>query len=165
MLILINAFWLVRQTLQYRPGEGFHLVPPKTARSRRIVPLPDAVVDALKLRREQQETDRLAAGVEFWEDWGLVFTTRFGTPLSPRNDYRDFQRLVGAAGLRHVRLHDLRHTAASLMLAQGVSPPCRDGDSWAFTDQRHDEHLQPCHAGLISGGGGAGGGLAVRGSF
>jgi integrase len=42
----------VRQTLQYRPGEGFHLVPPKTARSRRIVPLPDAVVEALKLRRE-----------------------------------------------------------------------------------------------------------------
>jgi integrase len=39
----------VRQALQYRPGEGFHLVLPKTARSRRIVPLPDAVVDALKL--------------------------------------------------------------------------------------------------------------------
>jgi integrase len=112
----------VRQTLQYRPGEGFHLVPPKTTRSRRIVPLPDAVVEALKLRREQQETDRLAAGTEFWEDWGLVFTTRFGTPLSPRNDYRDFQGLIAAAGLRHVRLHDLRHTAASLMLAQGVSP-------------------------------------------
>jgi integrase len=112
----------VRQTLQYRPGEGFHVVPPKTAKSRRIVPLPDAVVDALTLRREQQEADRLAAGVEFWEDWVLVFTTRFGTPLSPRNDYRDFQRLVAAAGLRHVRLRDLRHTAASRMLAQGVSP-------------------------------------------
>jgi integrase len=154
----------VRQTLQYRPGEGFHLLPPKTARSRRIVPLPDAVIDALKLRREQQETDRLPAGIEFWEDWGLVLTTRFGTPLSPRNDYRDFQRLVGAAGLRHVRLHDLRHTAASLMLAQGVSL-CRDGDSWAFTDQHHDEHLQPCNAGLISGSGGTGGGLAVRGAF
>jgi hypothetical protein len=80
------------------------------------------VVDALKVRRERQETDRLAAGVELWEDWGLVLTTRFGTPLSPRNDYRDFRRLVGAAGLRRVRLHDLRHTAASLMLAQGVSP-------------------------------------------
>jgi len=112
----------VRQTLQYRPGEGFHLVPPKTARSRRIVPLPDAVVDALKVRHEQQETDQLAAGAELWEDWGPVFTTRFGTPLSPRNDYRDFQRLVGAAGLRRVRLHDLRHTAASLMWAQGVNP-------------------------------------------
>jgi hypothetical protein len=59
----------VRRTLQYRLGEGFHLVPPKTARSRRIVPLPYAVVDALKLRREQQETDRLTAGVEFWDDW------------------------------------------------------------------------------------------------
>ena len=80
------------------------------------------MVDAFKLRREQQETDRLAAGVEFWEDWGLIFTTRFGTPLSPRNDYREFQRLVAAASLRHVRLHDLRHTAASLTLAQGVSP-------------------------------------------
>jgi integrase len=80
------------------------------------------VVDALKVRREQQETDRLATGVEFWEDWGLVFTTHFGTPLSPRNDYRDFQRLIGVAGLRRVRLHDLRHTAASLMLAQGVNP-------------------------------------------
>jgi integrase len=91
----------VRQTLQYRPGEGFHLVPPKTARSRRIVPLPDAVVGALKLRRDQQEADRLAAGgAEFWEYWGLVFTTRFGTPLSTRNDYRDFQRLVTTAGLR-----------------------------------------------------------------
>jgi integrase len=52
----------------------------------------------------------------------LVFTTRFGTPLSPRNDYREFRRPVDAAGLRPVRLHDLRHTAASLMLAQGVSP-------------------------------------------
>jgi integrase len=86
----------VRQTLQYHPGEGFHLVPPKTARSRRIVPLPNAVVDALKVRHEQQETDRLAAGVEFWEDWGLVLMTGFGRPLSPRNDYRDFRRLVAA---------------------------------------------------------------------
>jgi integrase len=73
------------------------------------------------VRHEQQETDRLAANVEFWEDWGLIFTTRLGTPLSPRNDYRDFRRLVAAAGLRRVRLHD-RHTAASLMSAQGVNP-------------------------------------------
>jgi integrase len=112
----------IRQTLQYRPGDGFHLVPPKTARSRRIVPLPDAVVESLKLRRERQEADRLAVGADFWEDWGLVFTTGFGTPLSPRNDYRGFRRLANAAGLRRVRLHDLRHTAASLMLAQGVNP-------------------------------------------
>ena len=47
----------------------------------------------------------------------------------------------------------------------GREPPCRDGDSWAFTNQRDDEHLQPCHAGLVSGSGSAGGRLAVRGSF
>jgi integrase len=90
---------------------------------------PDVIRLLLERRRlrqvcisHEQKTDRLAAGVDFWEDWGLVFTTRFGTPLSPRNDYRDFRRLVGAAGLRRVRLHDLRHTAASPIFAQGVSP-------------------------------------------
>jgi integrase len=53
-----------------------------------------------------------------------VWSLRPGSARScpPRNDYRDFRRLVAAAGLRRVRLHDLRHTAASLMLAQGVNP-------------------------------------------
>ena len=111
----------VRQALQYRPGEGLLLVPPKTARSRRTVPLSDQLVQALKLRREAQDLDRAAAG-EFWEEWGLVFTTSLGTPVGPRNDYRDFRRLLVQAGLRQVRLHDLRHTAASLMLAAGVNP-------------------------------------------
>ena len=49
-----------------------------------------------------------------------MFSTEVGTPIHPRNDYRDFQLIVERAGLRRVRLHDLRHTAASLMLAQGV---------------------------------------------
>ena len=79
------------------------------------------MVQALKLRKEQQELDRKRAG-EFWEEWGLVFTTAYGTPLSPRNDYRDFRQHADAAGLRRARLHDLRHTAASLMLAAGVNP-------------------------------------------
>lgn len=47
---------------------------------------------------------------------GLVFTTGVGAPVAPRHDYRDFHRLLEQAGLRRVRLHDLRHTAASLML-------------------------------------------------
>jgi integrase len=51
-----------------------------------------------------------------------VFTTHVGTPLFPRNDYRDFRRIVAAEGLRRARLHDLRHPAASLMLAAGVNP-------------------------------------------
>ncbi|HET9778081.1 MAG TPA: site-specific integrase [Propionibacteriaceae bacterium] len=52
----------------------------------------------------------------------MVFTTAVGKPVSPRNDYRDFRKIIERAGLRCVRLHDLRHTAASLMLAQDVSP-------------------------------------------
>lgn len=109
----------VRQALQYRSGEGLQLVAPKTAKSKRTVPLAQSIVSALKLRREEQDADRVAAG-EFWEEWGLVFTTTVGTPFSPRNDYRTFITILGAAGLRRVRLHDLRHTAASLMLEQGV---------------------------------------------
>jgi integrase len=111
----------VRPALQYRPGEGLHLARPKTARSRRTIPLPDQVVEALKLHREPQDRAREAAG-EFWEEWGLVLTTAVGTPVAPRNDYRDFRKIIERAGLRRVRLHDLRHTAASLMLAQDVSP-------------------------------------------
>ena len=49
----------------------------------------------------------------------LVFTTAIGTPVHPRNDYRAFQRILADAHLRRIRLHDLRHTAASVLLAQG----------------------------------------------
>ena len=49
-----------------------------------------------------------------------MFTTPIGTPVDPRNDYREFRKLLARAGLPPVRLHDLRHTAASLLLAQHV---------------------------------------------
>jgi integrase len=85
--------------------------------------------------------------------------------LSPRNDYRDFQRLVGAAGLRYVRLHDLRHTAASLMLAQGVSPRVVMeilGHSQISVTMNTYSHVTPASS---RESGGVGGGLAVRRSF
>jgi integrase len=75
----------------------------------------------LQQRREVQAADRDLLGPE-WPDNDLVFTTQLGTPIHPRNDYRSFQTLISKASLRRVRLHDLRHTAASLMLAQGVAP-------------------------------------------
>ena len=49
-----------------------------------------------------------------------MFTTPIGTPVEPRNDFRQFRKLLARAGLPPVRLHDLRHTAASLLLAQDV---------------------------------------------
>lgn len=116
---LHNATIRIRQALQYRAGDGLHLVRPKTPRSRRTVPLASIVTEALARRRKEQDGDRAAAG-EFWEEWGLVFTTKIGTPFAPRNDYRKFVAILQTAGLRRIRLHDLRHTAASLMLSQGV---------------------------------------------
>lgn len=119
---LVEGTARVRQALQYQPGKGLQLVPPKTGRSRRTVPLPQVTVDALRLLQERKAGGSVKAG-EFWEDWGLVFCTEVETPIHPRNDYRDFQLIVERAGLRRVRLHDPRHTAASLMLARG----CRRG--------------------------------------
>jgi integrase len=59
-----------------------------------------------------------------------VFTTPIGTPVDPRNDYREFKKLLGKAGLPPVRLHDLRHTAASLLIcwwrAWGSNPEPTD---------------------------------------
>ena len=110
----------VRQALQRQEG-GVVMVQPKTARSRRTIPLPSAVVEAMRAHKQSQADRREAAGEE-WHDSGLVFTTRTGGPIHPRNDYRSFQALLTRAGLRRVRLHDLRHTAASLLLEQGVHP-------------------------------------------
>ncbi|MGH2436249.1 MAG: tyrosine-type recombinase/integrase [bacterium] len=57
-----------------------------------------------------------------WQDSGFIFTTPVGTPLDPRNVSRDFHALLSQADVPRVRFHDLRHTAATLLLAQGVDP-------------------------------------------
>lgn len=83
--------------------------------------MPRTVVTALKGHRTRQLKDRLAAGAD-WEDTGLVFTSPIGTALDSRNVSREFHGLLYAAGLPSIRFHDLRHTAATLLLAQGVDP-------------------------------------------
>ena len=110
----------VRQALQRIDGK-LRLTPPKTKRSRRTIALPQTVVAALRMHRARQLQERLLAGSR-WHDSGLVFTTTIGTPLEPRNVTRDFQRILAKAGLPRIRLHDLRHGCATLLLAQGVQP-------------------------------------------
>jgi integrase len=94
---------------------------PKSTRSRRTIRMPAVVVTPLKAHRTRQLKERLAAGGE-WQDSGLVFTSPIGTPLEPRNVTREFHALLASANLPTVRFHDLRHTSATLLLAQGVDP-------------------------------------------
>ncbi len=107
----------VRQALQ-RVGGELLSVAPKTQRSARRVALPSECVTAL---RAQQIADRKAAG-DAWKGAGhdLVFTTKNGTPIEPRNLNRSFEALCARAEVRRVRFHDLRHTCASLLHEQGA---------------------------------------------
>ena len=91
---------------------------PETKSSRRALPLPEVVVEALRAHRAAQVQERLASRA--WADQALVFTTSIGTPLEPRNVLRSFHALCDRAQVRRVRVHDLRHAAASFMLLQGV---------------------------------------------
>ncbi len=101
--------------------EGGHIVTAdtKTLKSRRAVNLPEPVVELLARHRDQQEKERVDLG-EAWRETGFVFTSSIGTPIDPRNLYRDFQKVCENAELSHWHPHELRHSAASLMLASGV---------------------------------------------
>jgi integrase len=93
----------------------------KTRPSDRVVPLPDSWVQALRRRRAVQAADRFAAG-ERWIETDLVFTTRHGTPIEPRNFARTFEELRERAGVRRIRLHDTRHMCATLLAPAGTHP-------------------------------------------
>jgi integrase len=109
----------VSQALQRQKGRGLVLTETKTDRSRRKIGLPPQLVTVLRTHRVRQLEERLAAG-SHWQDKGFVFASRHGTGLEPRNLHRAFKRMLNRAGLPDIRFHDLRHSAASLMLAQGV---------------------------------------------
>jgi len=91
---------------------------PKTQDSWRTQNLPGPAATALKRHRSRQAAEKLAA--PSWADDGLVFATPLGTPIDPTNLGKRFAVICEAAGLGHRNLHQLRHSAATLMLAQGV---------------------------------------------
>ncbi len=110
----------VRQNVQRLPEVGLVFGPPKSDKSRRIIPLPAVLGEgAPNAPRPNQAAEALALGPA-WVDSGLVFTSTVGTVIEPRNLNRLFDQLITKAGVRRIRFHDLRHTCASLLLAQNV---------------------------------------------
>ena len=106
------------QIVQY--GWATELRPPKTDGSERTIALDSDTVAALRAHRARQRAERLAAGPA-WVDTGLVFTNPDGTALHPANVTDAFHALAEGAGLPPVRLHDLRHGAATMALAAGTN--------------------------------------------
>jgi len=110
---------LIRHTLQ-RINGTFQLSEPKSAKSRRVIALAPSAINALRRHRAAQIEERLWVGPH-WEDNDFVFTNGLGRPVEVTNlTQRHFRPLLKGAGLPVVRFHDLRHTAATLMLSARV---------------------------------------------
>ncbi|MFH9416260.1 tyrosine-type recombinase/integrase [Streptomyces rochei] len=92
----------------------------KSRAGRRSVGLPAQLVDLLRVHRAKQDAERTVAG-EKWADEGWLFATPDGRGTPPRTDYDDWKELLAAAKVRDGRLHDARHTAATVLLILGVS--------------------------------------------
>jgi integrase len=93
----------------------------KTETSEAPLPLPDLCVTALKLRRQRQDANRARADGA-WIDTGLVFTTRHGTPIEPRNFSRSFDRRITKAKVSKITVHGARKTCGSLLATLEVHP-------------------------------------------
>lgn len=113
----------VQRALIWRKGGGWYFEEPKTARSRRTIPLPVSLSKELREHKRRQNEERLRLG-SAWEVNDLVFCTAFGTPLSLQNlSVRHFKPAIKAAGLpKTIRLYDLRHSCATLLLLAGENP-------------------------------------------
>ncbi len=104
---------------QRRDG-GLVLVEPKTRSSRRSVALPPPLVAELRAHRAAQLRLKLERANVWDHTHDLVFCTDWGALIDPHADQRDWKQILREAGVREVRLHDARHTAATLLLLQGV---------------------------------------------
>lgn len=91
----------------------------KSRAGRRGIGLPDQLIALLKEHRQQQVRERDTAA-DLWRESGYVFTNSTGQPLHPRTDHREWKTLLVAAGVSERRLHDARHTAATVLLLLGV---------------------------------------------
>lgn len=91
----------------------------KSQAGKRGIGLPDPLITLLKTHRKRQAADR-AVACDLWQDTDYVFTSPTGQPIHPRTDFAEWKRLLRQAGVQERRLHDARHTAATVLLLLGV---------------------------------------------
>lgn len=109
----------VRRQLKRVPNEGLQLLPLKTAASRALLPMTDAVVSALLRHRERQYEAKERTGAR-WHETGFVFTSPVGTPLDARNVIRQWHDDLDRAEITQRHFHMLRHSCASFNYARGA---------------------------------------------
>jgi len=103
-------------------GGGYQEAEPKTEKSRRTIALPDFALNALRKHYQHQEEIKRKAG-EFWQEHDYVFCTPLGTHIHPGHDIlEEFKKLLKKASLPDIRFHDLRHSAATMLLGMGIHP-------------------------------------------
>lgn len=112
-----------------RTGGGFIMGPPKNKAGTRIVPLPAPILTRLKTHRANQRALRLALGKDWvgavdanGQSWDLVFTDSYGRLIRPNYDWKAWNQFTTSHGVEGMRVHDARHTAATVLLSMGVSP-------------------------------------------
>ncbi|NOH11525.1 MAG: site-specific integrase [Chloroflexi bacterium] len=115
-----NRIQVKRQLRRVRE-KGLMFEELKTETSQREIVLADSTIAILKKHKEFQQKEILLAG-ERWKENEIVFPSTIGSPLEPRNLYRHFVEVTKKLGLPKIRFHDLRHTAATLMLIEGIHP-------------------------------------------
>jgi integrase len=114
----------IQRKMRYRAkGGGWYFGELKTKKSKRSIPLDEYLLTALKQHRieQKQRAQKLFESSQRWEEHNLVFTTEVGTPISKRNlERRHFKPILQKAELPNIRLYDLRHTCATLLLMKGT---------------------------------------------
>lgn len=110
----------VVEALEHTRGHGVRFKEPKSRKSRRVIPLAPECVELLRRHKDEQD-DRKAEAGEAYTDLGLVFPNPDGTPWKPDSLSVQFRRLAKLAGCEGFRLHDLRHAAGTLLVAEGAS--------------------------------------------
>ena len=110
----------VVHTVDYIPKYGYVQTEPKTKAGKRLIRLPAFLMDMLKAHRVQQEEQRSKVGTA-WENRDLVFPDLKGGYFNPNYLLRVFKKILENAGVPHMHFHDLRHSAATILLCMGIN--------------------------------------------